>query len=79
MTSKNNVNNVNFWFFRHGYSCFNIYKDKYPVRMTMTYKSNMHKDPHLTNWGILGSIMSGNYVNENKLIICVTSTAMYAM
>jgi len=60
-------NKVTFWFFRHGYSCFNLYKDKTKIGMVFKYLSNSNKDPHLTNWGIIGSIISGNYVNTNIL------------
>jgi hypothetical protein len=72
-TTDNNTNSIirdsneiTFYFFRHGYSCFNIYKDKTIFGMVVKYKSDINKDPHLTNWGILASILSGKYLKSNK-------------
>ena len=45
---------INFYFIRHGYSCANLKKSK----KRLLEQINMN-DPHLCNWGILGSIISG--------------------
>ena len=44
----------NFYFIRHGYSCANLKKDKKRI-----FDQKFFQDPHLTNWGIIGSIIAG--------------------
>lgn len=45
---------TNFYFVRHGYSCANLKKYK-----KKTFEQKFFQDPHLTNWGIIGSILAG--------------------
>jgi broad specificity phosphatase PhoE len=51
-----------FYFFRHGYSCSNYLKDKSLITYGLINKNN--KDPHLTDWGILSSILAGKYLKS---------------
>ena len=59
---------ITFYFFRHGQSCFNSYSNKTKTGKIIKYWHKINKDPHLTNWGILGSMLSGKYVIDNILI-----------
>ena len=54
-----------FYFVRHGYSCANMYADKNKIGSSFkeVFGSGI-KDPHLTNLGIIGSMMSGRYIND---------------
>ena len=58
-----------FYFIRHGFSCTNLLKKK-PGKFILSYipilglYDDENTDPHLTNWGIAGSIRSGNEIRK---------------
>tara|TARA_B100001123_G_scaffold445299_1_gene596461 strand:+ start:832 stop:1743 length:912 start_codon:yes stop_codon:yes gene_type:complete len=51
---------VTFYIIRHGFSCSNLKKHKKRV-----FEQKLSKDPHLTNWGIIGSILAGIELRSN--------------
>ena len=64
--STSNITHT-FYFVRHGYSCANYAKDL-NNRFTRYLDTKFDlRDPHLTDYGIIGSIDGGNKINNNKL------------
>lgn len=59
------TSNITFYFVRHGYSCHNLTTEKMGVDFRRFFRGK-HTDPHLSNWGILASILSG--INLEKKI-----------
>ena len=64
---------VNFYFIRHGYSCSNLKKQKKRV-----FEQKQINDPHLTNWGLIGSLITGIILKKQmgtmkfKYLFCST-------
>ena len=54
---------IDFYFIRHGYSCANILKHESLRKYILYYKSKYLKDPHLTVWGIISSVIAGIIIN----------------
>jgi broad specificity phosphatase PhoE len=48
----------NFIFIRHGYSCANYAQDKWDLLAKQNY------EPHLTDYGIIGSIVAGEHISK---------------
>lgn len=50
---------TNFYFIRHGFSCANLKKHKGKL-----FDQKVFKDPHLTNWGIIASVLAGLEIKQ---------------
>ena len=56
---------VTFYFFRHGLSCTNLLHKINLIKYIKNIYDKKYRDPHIVNWGIIGSILSGKYIKEN--------------
>ena len=47
---------MEFYIFRHAYSCSNQEKEESKLKYLITYFNSKKKEPHITNWGIITGV-----------------------
>lgn len=62
------MSEINIYLVRHGFSCANLLKEIKSFKFATSVLTNTKfKDPHLTNLGIIGSVLAGRYLQDNQL------------